>query len=79
MKKLLIALMAVLFLGSTTGLVYAQAASTTPAPDKPVKAEKANKGEKKANKGGKKGHKGGKKGSKQETKAAPAATTPTTK
>jgi uncharacterized protein YxeA len=72
MKKLLIALMAVLFLGSTTGLVYAQATTG----DQPVKITKTTKG----HKGGKKGHKGGKKGSKQETKAAPAAaTTPTSK
>ena len=52
MKKLLAVLMAVLFLGATTGMVYAQ--GTTGSSGKTVKAHK----------GGKKGHKGGKKGKK---------------
>ena len=52
MKKLFAVLMAVLFLGATTGLVNAQ--GTAGSTGKTVKEHK----------GGKKGHKGGKKGKK---------------
>ena len=55
MKKLMVMLMAVLFFGSTTGLVMAQDAASTPAA---AKTEKAHKGGKKGHKGGKKSKKG---------------------
>ncbi len=65
MKKIVLALMAVLFLGTTTGLVMAQDTGSTTA----TKATKTHKG-------GKKGHKGGKKGKKgsSTTSSAPATT-----
>lgn len=66
MKKFLMVLVAALFLGSTTGMVFAQA---------PAGADKTMK----AHKGGKKGHKGGKKSKKGAETSAPAAAPATTK
>ena len=61
MKKFLMALMAVLFLGATSMVLADDAAGTTKPAAAPAKSHK-----------GGKGHKGGKKG-KKGAKAAPAA------
>ena len=65
MKKLLVALMAVLFL-SSTGMVFAQAGGGST--DKPAKVHKTHKG-----------HKGGKKSKKGAETSAPAAAPAKTK